>query len=80
MGSNHQALRSLTIDAARMSRVDGDLGTVEVGKLADLVMVRGNPLEDLKAAAAVEHVMKNGVSLSLAEILAPFRAPPVARP
>lgn len=77
VGSNHQALRSLTIDAARMSRVDGDLGTVEVGKLADLVMVRGNPLEDLKAAAAVEHVMKNGVSLSLAEILAPFRAPPV---
>jgi len=55
--------------------VDQDLGTVEVGKLADLVIVRGNPLQDLRAAAAVEYVVKNGVSLSLAEILAPFRTP-----
>jgi hypothetical protein len=37
--------------------------------------VRGNPLQDLKAAAAVEYVVKNGVSMSLGEILAPFRTP-----
>jgi Tol biopolymer transport system component len=73
--SNHQALQDVTLNAAKMSRVDQDLGTVEVGKLADLVIVRGNPLQDLKAAAAVEYVVKNGVSMSLAEILAPFRTP-----
>jgi Tol biopolymer transport system component len=73
--SNHQALQNVTLNAARMSRVEQDLGTVEVGKLADLVIVRGNPLQDLKAAAAVEYVVKNGVSMSLGEILAPFRTP-----
>ena len=43
-----------------MAFVDKDLGTVEVGKLADLTIVRGDPLADLKAAANVEYVVKNG--------------------
>ncbi len=46
--SNVEALQNVTINAARMSFVDKDLGTVEAGKLADLVIVSGNPLEDLK--------------------------------
>ena len=69
----HHALQNVTINAARMSYVDRDLGSVEVGKLADLVMVRGNPLDDLKNAANVEMVMKNGVARSVDDILAPFR-------
>jgi Tol biopolymer transport system component len=73
--SNLKVLQDVTINAARMSLVDKDLGTVEVGKLADLAIVGGNPLQDLKAAADVRHVVKNGVSYSLAEILAPFRTP-----
>ncbi|MCT8174015.1 amidohydrolase family protein [Variovorax sp. CY25R-8] len=73
--SNLQVLQDVTVNAARMSLVDKDLGTVEVGKLADLAIVRGNPLQDLKAAADVRYVVKNGVSYSLAEILAPFRTP-----
>ncbi|MFN6994817.1 MAG: amidohydrolase family protein [Aquincola tertiaricarbonis] len=73
--SNHRALQNVTINAARMSYLDKDLGTVEPGKLADLVMVRGNPLEDLKNAANVEMVMKNGVARTVPEILAPFRTP-----
>lgn len=73
--SSLQVLQDATINAARMSLVDKDLGTVEVGKLADLSIVRGNPLQDLKAAADVRYVVKNGVSYSLAEILAPFRTP-----
>jgi hypothetical protein len=51
------------------------LGSVEVGKLADLVAVRGNPLDDLKAAANVEYVIKNGNVFTEAQILAPFRTP-----
>ncbi|MDP5009203.1 MAG: amidohydrolase family protein, partial [Glaciimonas sp.] len=58
----HQALQSVTLNAAKMSFVDKDLGSMEVGKLADLVGVRGNPLEDLKMAANTELVIKNGIS------------------
>lgn len=73
--SNHQALQNVTINAARMSFVDKDLGSIEVGKLADFAMVKGNPLENLAAAADVRMVMKNGVPITLDEILAPFRTP-----
>lgn len=73
--SNHQALQNITINAAKMAYVDKDLGSVEVGKLADLAIVRGDPLADLKNAARVEYVLKNGVTYSLAQILAPFKTP-----
>ena len=73
--SNFQALQNVTINAARMAFVDKDLGSVEVGKLADLTIVRGNPLADVKNAANVEIVLKNGNIYTLAQILAPFRTP-----
>ena len=73
--SNHQALQTVTINSARYAKVDKDLGSVEVGKLADLVAVRGNPLEDLTAAANVQYVIKNGNVFTPAQILAPFRTP-----
>jgi Tol biopolymer transport system component len=73
--SNYQALQTVTINAAKMAFVDKDLGSVEVGKLADLVAVRGNPLADLTAAANVEVVMKNGNVFTQEQILAPFRTP-----
>lgn len=50
---NYVALQTVTINAARYALVDRDLGTVEAGKLADLNIVRGNPLADLRAAADV---------------------------
>jgi len=73
--STHQALQTVTINAARFAKVDKDLGSVEAGKLADLIAVRGNPLEDLAAAANVEYVVKNGNVSTQAQILAPFRTP-----
>jgi Tol biopolymer transport system component len=72
---NYTALQTVTINAAKMALVDRDLGSVEPGKLADLIAVRGNPLTDLRAAARVEVVMKNGRAYTQAEILAPFRTP-----
>jgi hypothetical protein len=72
---NYTALQTVTINAAKMALVDRDLGSVEPGKLADLIAVRGNPLSDLRAAAAVEVVMKNGRAYTQAEILAPFSTP-----
>lgn len=65
----------MTRDAARIALVGDDLGTVEPGKLADLVAVGGDPLLDLRAAAGVRFVVKNGRVITLAEILAPARTP-----
>jgi Tol biopolymer transport system component len=73
--SNYQALQAFTINAARIAYKDKDLGSVEVGKLADLTIVDGNPLQDLKYAAAVHYVVKNGVVYTLDQIIAPFKSP-----
>jgi len=70
---NLAALQSATRDAAKIALVGDDLGTVEQGKLADLIVVNGNPLQDLKAAADVRLVVKNGRVLTQDEILAPAR-------
>jgi Tol biopolymer transport system component len=72
---NLTALYSVTRDAARIALVGEDLGTVEPGKLADLIAVGGDPLLDLRAAADVRLVVKNGRVITQAEILAPARTP-----
>jgi imidazolonepropionase-like amidohydrolase len=55
-----QALLSATRNAAQaLGRTD--LGTVEAGKLADLIAVRGNPLQDVGVLMNVGFVMKDGV-------------------
>ncbi len=51
---NYGAIRSATISAARLSRLDKNLGTLEAGKLADVVVVDGDPLADLEALAHVK--------------------------
>lgn len=55
-----QIIRSATRNAATHLERQGDLGTLEAGKLADLVVVRGNPLEDLSALRNVAWVVKGG--------------------
>jgi imidazolonepropionase-like amidohydrolase len=54
------ALRAATLEAARVIGMDADLGTVEVGKLADLVAVSGDPLADIRVVTRVNFVMKGG--------------------
>jgi len=53
-------LRIATINGARALRVDDRLGTLEEGKLADLVILSGNPLEDIRNTRHVRIVVKNG--------------------
>jgi hypothetical protein len=54
-------LKAATINGATALGVADKLGSVEIGKLADLVVVRGNPLDDIKATRNVRFVVKEGV-------------------
>lgn len=56
-----QALRSATVTAAELMGVKDSLGTVEPGKLADIVGVPGDPLTDVSVIEKVDFVMKGGV-------------------
>ena len=54
------ALRVATINGAAYVLKKDRLGSIEVGKLADLVVLDGNPLDDLHNSNTVRYVMKNG--------------------
>jgi hypothetical protein len=68
----YEALRTATYYPAKKMGVEDVLGTIEPGKIADLVFVEGNPLEDIKDAVNVQMVMKDGKVYSIDDIIAPF--------
>ena len=55
-----EALRAGTIDGAWYVGLDHEIGSIEAGKLADLVVIDGNPLEDLRRSEYVAYTMVNG--------------------
>jgi hypothetical protein len=64
-----EALQTATVNTARLLGAEADLGTLQVGKLADLVIVDGDPLVDIKAARRVQTVIKNGEIYQLATLI-----------
>jgi len=54
-------LKAATINGAKALGISDRLGSVEAGKLADLIVVRGNPLEDIKVARNIRMVITEGV-------------------
>ena len=54
------AIRSATIVAAELLGVEASLGTLQIGKIADIIAVKENPLENITTLENVEFVMKNG--------------------
>jgi imidazolonepropionase-like amidohydrolase len=58
-----KAIQSATLEAARLMKIEERLGTIEAKKVADIVAVKGNPLEKISAMRDVVFVMKDGVVL-----------------
>jgi imidazolonepropionase-like amidohydrolase len=56
-----KAIQSATLEAARLLKVDDRLGTLEANKIADVVAVKGDPIQDITATYDVVFVMKDGV-------------------
>jgi len=58
--SPQQTIDAATRHAADLCGVGADLGTVEIGKIADLIVVRDNPLDDIHHLRALQLVVKDG--------------------
>ena len=68
-----EALQIMTLNGARVLGVDDDLGSVEVGKIADLVVVSGNPAAAPADIRNVTHVFKDGVGYDPARLIESVR-------
>ncbi|MBL8265376.1 MAG: PD40 domain-containing protein [Steroidobacter sp.] len=69
--SNHRVLRAATVNGAKTIGLDKQIGTLEAGKLADLIVLDANPLENIRNTNTVRYTMVNGrlyESLSMNEI------------
>ena len=77
---NLDALKVATIHGAKALGLDTDLGTIEAGKIADILIMDKNPLENLRNTNSLKYVVKNGVlydASSLDEIAPKKKKAPV---
>jgi protein-tyrosine-phosphatase len=58
---NAVVLKAGTINGAKALGIDNLVGTIKPGKLADIIVVNGNPLKDITAARDIAHVIANGI-------------------
>jgi len=58
--SNHEALKTATINPAQSLGFDEWIGSLEAGKLADLIVLDKNPLENIRNTESIRYTMING--------------------
>ncbi|HSJ68655.1 MAG TPA: amidohydrolase family protein, partial [Anditalea sp.] len=58
--SNHDALKAATINGANYIGAGADIGSLKIGKLADLIVMDENPLENIRNSESISHTMING--------------------
>jgi Tol biopolymer transport system component len=74
-----EALITATRNPAKWLGLENRLGVLKPGAFADLALVDGNPLADIRAAAAVRRTVVGGVQRTVDDLLAPFRSRPVTK-
>jgi len=77
--SNYEVLKTATVNAAQTHQVMNDLGSIEIGKTASLILLKDNPIENLKALHNPNWVMVNGRLLN-SEKLEEFKSKAKDRP
>lgn len=60
---NYAALRSATCSAAALSGLENELGTLEAGRRADVIVVDGDPRDDIHAMATVKRTYRDGMRM-----------------
>ena len=60
-----ETIQSATISTAKMLDIDSTLGSIEVGKIADLIAVNGDPIQDINVMEKISFVMKEGKVISI---------------
>ena len=60
-----ETIQSATISTAKMLDIDSTLGSIEVGKIADLIAVNGDPIKDINVMEKISFVMKEGKVISI---------------
>jgi len=68
-----QAIQVATINGAKVLGIEREVGTLEPGKAADLIVVAGNPLQSIGDIRKIETVFKDGVGYDSAQLLASVR-------
>jgi len=66
----NKVLQDATLNAARIMKLDGDLGSIAPGKLADLTLVNGNPANNISDIRKTAWVVKDGTSYKPEELFA----------
>ncbi len=64
-----EALQAATLNNAKVLHMEKELGTVQAGKYADLVILDGDPLEDIRNTQKIHMVIKDGIVLDPQDLL-----------
>jgi imidazolonepropionase-like amidohydrolase len=64
----NRVLQNATLNAARIMKLDGELGSIAPGKLADLALVQGNPVNNISDIRKTVWVVKDGLSYKPEEL------------
>jgi imidazolonepropionase-like amidohydrolase len=74
-----EAISMVTADAARALRLDREIGTIEPGKRADLILLAHNPLKDIRALRNVDRVFRDGRLVAQEGRILLLESPPAER-
>jgi len=55
-----EAIQSATMETAKLLRIDDTLGSIETGKIADIIAVKGDPIKDISVLKDIALVIKDG--------------------